>query len=138
MCTKNEYPHIGIPVENSCGQTCGECGKLRVINRYFSPQRISTHLWNFCIPPCIWPQEVSGKGNYVTGRKRSTRQKSFPKSLQNVKFRCHILLTPGKVLKNFVKNPQSLPGIIPACRGILSADAPPVRSRHRRHLCREK
>lgn len=37
MSTERKYLPIFIPifhVENSCGKTCGQCGKLKVINRY--------------------------------------------------------------------------------------------------------
>ena len=35
-------------VDNSCGKLCGECGKLPVINRYFSPL-LFWPLWKGCI-----------------------------------------------------------------------------------------
>ena len=33
----NEYPQPPVLVENPCVQSCGQCGKLRVINRYSVP-----------------------------------------------------------------------------------------------------
>ena len=39
MSTCKKYHSIFPPffrVENPCGKTCGECGKLKVINRYFA------------------------------------------------------------------------------------------------------
>jgi len=55
MWTKNEYPQPVLPVDNSCGKTCGECGKLWVINRYSDLFKNHPQLWNFCIPVCIIP-----------------------------------------------------------------------------------
>ena len=40
-------------MENSCGKSCGECGKLLVINRYFYVLEILFPLWKICIQLCI-------------------------------------------------------------------------------------
>ena len=37
--------YLHMPVENSCGKVCGECGKVRVFNRYSAPLEIRSSMW---------------------------------------------------------------------------------------------
>ena len=70
MSTCKKYHSIFPPfflVENPCGKTCGECGKLKVINRYFAslpfhgPGRLPNFWADF---PVMFP---AGFSIYVTG-----------------------------------------------------------------------
>ena len=70
MSTCKKY-HSTFPpffhVENPCGKTCGECGKLKVINRYFASLPFHSQGWlpNFWADfPVMFP---AGFSIYVTG-----------------------------------------------------------------------
>jgi hypothetical protein len=52
-----------MPVDNSCGEVCGECGKVSVFNRY--PPVLPVE--NLCIPYCINREIRAHKPNYVSG-----------------------------------------------------------------------
>ena len=70
MSTGNKYHPIFtliFHVENPCGKTCGECGKLKVINRYFASLPFHSQGWlpNFWADfPVMFP---AGFSIYVTG-----------------------------------------------------------------------
>jgi hypothetical protein len=58
---QNAYPQGCMPVDNSCGKVCGECGKLAVFNRY--PATLPVE--NPCISLCI-NREIRGCGEIMS------------------------------------------------------------------------
>ena len=104
MWTKIEYPQFTPPVENPCGKTCGECGKLRVFNRYSAPLDFHHSLWKPCISICIICGLVAEPLCYVAAGKQIPCGKRERKSLQNVKNRCQNSLWSLPPHNIFVKN----------------------------------
>ena len=64
--SENGYPQPRSFVDNPCGQNCGQCGKLRVINRYFDsfPAVVSPAF--YCICSCIIRDFSRPNRRYVT------------------------------------------------------------------------
>ena len=103
-----EYPQFTEAVDNTCGKTCGECGKLRVINRYFASLRFPPSLWKTGIPVCIiLRRDAERLCHAALGRKVFPEERKR-KSLQIVKNRCQILLPALAPPDFFVKNRQKI------------------------------
>ena len=104
--SKNEYPQVLVIVENPCGQTCGQCGKLRVINRYFPfLKSLPIHAFR-CITHCIISENRFPNHpwfpvfqNYVPGEKRRKSWIGAKKCRQK-------MLLSFLSKKIFVENPQ--------------------------------
>ena len=68
LCQSNSvYPQPACAVDNPCGQTCGQCGKLRVINRYSGCFHFVHICANLCIQLCITAADGGFAACYVTG-----------------------------------------------------------------------
>jgi hypothetical protein len=94
-------------VENSCGKTCGECGKLLVFNRYSG---VSSHM------PRLWKSLHTGL--HKTGYKVVTEKLRYRRELMKVLRKWPKKLHPwGKSLskavggaawdRNFCENPTN-------------------------------
>ena len=57
------FPHLYPP----CGKTCGDCGKVRVFNRYLMVFQLSFYAAGYVYTP-VYPREISpSESNYATG-----------------------------------------------------------------------
>lgn len=64
--SKNGYPQLRHHVDNPCGQSCGQCGKLRVINRYSGCLQLMHTRPSYCIFLCIFFVLSFQQPRYVT------------------------------------------------------------------------
>ena len=64
--SENGYPQLPGHVDNPCGQSCGQCGKLRVINRYSGCLQLMHTRPSCCIFLCIFFVLSFHQPRYVT------------------------------------------------------------------------
>ena len=136
MSTNIKYHLIFRPffrVENPCGKTCGQCGKLRVFNSYSVSFPRGANLWKSPDTGLHNSAVTVFPACYVTARFPSGQGIFRRKSLDVVKKCCQKPSPPGPGQNIFVENRQNKWLYHPP----LPGNTFPIRF-FRRSSCREK